>query len=204
MEVAEANLVQFQAAPVTPPQDDLRSDREQVLLTADGNVVVIGADECLVDRIMPRHVVCDLGDASDLASDAVDVDHTVIADVNHLHGTDTEREFRILFGDAIFEDLHGSVTEHIVLKPGNLRFCGWPEESTNAIAEDSKAGKAAPRIGAAVVASFMVLFVFLKFPIFLMVEVVEPSGEPIDGFPFVGATGTGKAIGDLLTREVRQ
>jgi len=36
MEVAEANLVQLQAAPVIPPQDDLRPDREQVLLTADG------------------------------------------------------------------------------------------------------------------------------------------------------------------------
>jgi len=76
MEVAEANLVQLQPAPVTPPQDDLRPDREQVLLTADGNVVVIGADECLVDGIMLRHIVCDLGDAPDVASGAIDVDHT--------------------------------------------------------------------------------------------------------------------------------
>src|ERR1035438_6349805 len=117
MEVAEANLVQLQAAPVTPPQDDLCSDREQVLLTADGNVVVISADECLVDRIMLRYVVCDLGDAPDLASGAIDVDHTVIADVNHLHGTDTEREIRILLGDAIFRS-----EERRVGKEGRSRW----------------------------------------------------------------------------------
>jgi hypothetical protein len=41
----------------------------------------------------------------------------VIADEDHLHGTGAEREIRVLFGDAIFEDLHGSVPERTGFSP---------------------------------------------------------------------------------------
>lgn len=150
MEVAEVNLVQLEAALVTPPQKDLSSNREKVLLTANSDVVVVCADERLVDGIVLRHVVCDLCDSPDLASGAVDVDHAVIANVHHLLGTGAQREVRIVFGHAVFEDLHGSVAELIGFKPGDIRFCRWPEESANAIAEDAETGKATSRIDAAV------------------------------------------------------
>ena len=148
MEVAEANLVQLQLRLVAASsQGDLCSDREQVLLAADGDVVVVRADDGLADGRALRHFVRDLGDAPDGVRGAVNVDHAVIADENHLPGTAAEEEIRVLFGDAIFENLHGSATERIGFEPRDLRFGGRPEETANEPAEDSGAGDATPRIG---------------------------------------------------------
>src|SRR5271165_4482834 len=100
MEVAEANLVQLQLVPVTQfPHDDLRADGEQVLLVADGDVVIVRTHEGLLDGKLLRHVVYDLGDAPDAVRGAIDVDHTVIADQSHLCRTGPEREIRVILGD---------------------------------------------------------------------------------------------------------
>jgi hypothetical protein len=147
MEVAEANLIQRQLSVATRlPQDDLRFNREQVLLAANGGEVVVRTDEGLVDGILLGHVIYDLSDAPDRVRGAVDVDHTVIAHDNDLPGTGTQREIRVFLGDAVFEDLHGSVSERAGFNPLDFRFGGWPKETVNDTAEDSGSGSATSRI----------------------------------------------------------
>ena len=173
------------------------------MLAADGDVAVVRTNEGIVDGIIFRHVVCDLCDAPYPVSGAVDVDHTVIADEDHLCRTAPEKKIRVLLDDAIFEDLHGSVTERIGFKPGDFRFGSRPEETADDTAEDSGTGDASA-ILELLSWLFCGLFRILKLPIFLIVEVVELAGKRIDVFPCVLAIGADKSFGDLLAREVWQ
>ena len=110
MKVAEAYLVQvgFVAAFL---EYNLRSDRHQVVVAANGNIVVILADRGCVDGISLRHIVGRFGDAPHAVRGAVDVDHAVIANGDHLNRTYSEVEIRVFLGHAIVEDLHRSIAE---------------------------------------------------------------------------------------------
>lgn len=203
MEVLEADIVEIHPVAASA-QDDLGSDGDEVLLAADGDVVVVRTDESCVDGKVLGHVVRDFCYTPDSMRGAVDIHEAVIADGDDLLWTDAEIETRVLTSDTIFEDLYGSISESSGLSPQDFGFGRRPEEATNHTTEDTSGCNALLGIRSAVVALVVVPLGLEELPVLLMLKVGEFAGERVNVLPLPFAIGTDKSLCDVVAHKVWQ